>query len=127
MSASRDPNPGDGNELLEWLGSEAGQHPIKASDAIRALLEDVQLDVRQRILLWPDGQARAFEESVAQLHQQEPQAGAEDAANVLIDWLEDPERLQESACQDCSGEELQGLARMLDEWIEELDRQRASP
>lgn len=117
MAGSHVEKPGEGDgegEFLQWLSSEAGQQPFKASDTVRTRLEDVELDVGQRLFLWPDGSPRSFAESVAYLHQEEPQVSAQEAANLLLDWMEDPERLDESGAQS-------GLERMLDQWIEELD------
>lgn len=127
MAGSHAHNPGQNadqntehsNDFQRWLSSEEGQQPVKASDAIRGLLEDVELDVGQRSFLWPDGQPRSFDESVAHLHQGLPQVANEELANLLIDWMEDPERMEESASQERSG----NLERVLDDWIDELDQQ----
>ena len=118
-----DQNPKESNEFQQWLSSEEGQEPVKASDAIRGLLQDVELDVGQRRFLWPDGQSRSFDESVAHLGHSVPQVGNEELANLLIDWMEDPERVEESASQERSGD----LERVLDDWIDELDQKRANP
>jgi hypothetical protein len=126
MTATHDESRGDRSEFQEWLSSEGGQHPIKASDTVRAALAEVDLAIDRRSFLWPDGHARTFDESVAHLHREEPQVGLEDAANLVMDWLEDPERVEESASQEVSAERLHELRQMLDEWILELDQTRAS-
>jgi hypothetical protein len=126
MSTAGDEDPASGNEFREWLSSDPGQLPTKASDTLRGLLEGVELAMRERAFLWPDGTARSFEESVAHLHQQEPQLSATEVTYLVIDWMEDPERLAESATEEVSGAQLAELARVLDEWIAELDQKSAS-
>jgi hypothetical protein len=118
-------NGGEGNEFLQWLSSEEGQQPVKASDSIRAALQDVRLDAGRRLFVWPEGILRTFDESVTHL-QQHPQVASEELVNLLLDWMEDPERLHESASQEASEEPVAGLERVLGGWIEELERQRAS-
>jgi hypothetical protein len=120
MAASHEQNPAGGNEFQEWLRSEEGQQPVKASDAVLALLEDVELDADQRILVWPDGGRRSFEESVAHLQQQQPQTGPDELANLLIDWME------ESASPKVSGETVAYPGHALHDWIEALDEKRPS-
>jgi hypothetical protein len=115
----------DEDEFREWLNSAEGQHPIKAADTVHGLLEDVGLDIGPRLFLWPDGQARTFEESLTHIHHQVPQVSAAEAAPVVIDWMEEPQRLQESARGEVSGASLQELEDALDAWIRELDQPSA--
>ena len=51
-------NPfGDG--FLEWMGSREGQQCMEIHDVLWDLLEDVQLDAKQRQLIWPDAKRTA--------------------------------------------------------------------
>src|SRR6516165_1206820 len=51
-------NPfGDG--FLEWMGSGEGQQCMEIHDVLWDLLEDVQLDAKQRQLIWPDAKRTA--------------------------------------------------------------------
>jgi hypothetical protein len=42
--------------FLEWMGSREGQQCIEIHDVLWDLLEDVQLDAKQRQLIWPDAE-----------------------------------------------------------------------
>jgi hypothetical protein len=52
--------------LLEWMGSPEGQHHIEISDDLWVLLEDLQVDAKQRLLIWPD--RTAHDRSVRSAH-----------------------------------------------------------
>jgi len=45
--------------FLEWMGSREGQQCIEIHDVLWDLLEDVQLDAKQRQLIWPDAKRTA--------------------------------------------------------------------
>ena len=40
--------------FLEWMGSREGRQCIEVRDVLWDLLEDAELDAKQRQLIWPD-------------------------------------------------------------------------
>ena len=44
--------------LFDWMDSPEGQQCIAVRDVLWDLLEDVQLDAKQRTLIWPDPTSR---------------------------------------------------------------------
>ena len=50
--------------LFEWMDSPEGQQSIEVRDVLWNLLEDVQLDAKQRKLIWPDAESLDLEQSI---------------------------------------------------------------
>lgn len=111
----------DGSEFRDWLAATQGQEAFKACDAIQGLLEDVEIEVSTRSFRWPDGQGRSFEESISELHARLPDTSPTEIRHLLIDWMEDPARLQETSGESTE-EQQEEDARGLSAWIEELDQ-----
>jgi hypothetical protein len=42
--------------FLEWMGSREGRQCIEVRDVLWDLLEDAELDAKQRQLIWPDAE-----------------------------------------------------------------------
>jgi hypothetical protein len=58
--------------LLDWMGSPEGQLSIEVSDTLWEVMENVQLDARQRELLWPEAQPLSLEQAVERIHKAYP-------------------------------------------------------
>jgi hypothetical protein len=50
--------------LFEWMDSPEGQQSIEIRDVLWNLVEDVQLDAKQRKLIWPDAERLDLEQSI---------------------------------------------------------------
>ena len=50
--------------LFDWMDSPEGQQSIEVRDVLWNLLEDVQLDAKQRKLIWPDAERLDLEQSI---------------------------------------------------------------
>ena len=98
--------------LFEWMDSPEGTQYMEISDVLSTLLEDVQLDARQRKVIWPDAERLDLERSVGRiqkLYPDFPTAGIEEA---LINWIE-----MEYAPEDYSESQLDELDRLTERWI----------
>ena len=54
--------------FLEWMGSREGRQCIEVHDVFWDLLEDVQLDAKQRQLIWPDAERLDLVQSIHSAH-----------------------------------------------------------
>ena len=59
--------------FLEWMGSREGRQCIEVRDVLWGLLEDVELDAKQRQLIWPDAERLDLVQSIQRI--QKLQAG----------------------------------------------------
>ena len=60
------------DDLLAWRHSPEGEQFAAFSDVLCDVMEQVQLDARQRLFIWPDGEPLDLDQSVARIHQQYP-------------------------------------------------------
>src|ERR1700681_1256204 len=56
--------------LFDWMGSPEGQQSIEVRDVLWNLLEDVQLDAKQRKLIWPDAESLDLKQSIQHVQKQ---------------------------------------------------------
>lgn len=119
--AHRDPSEShpslDG--LSEWMDSPEGEHYMGVSDTLAELLENVQLDARQRQFIWPDNKRRSLQQSVRHIRKQYPRFPARTIADALISWVE-----QGYVPKDHSPQELAELDRLTEQWVDDYERQR---
>jgi ABC-type Fe3+ transport system substrate-binding protein len=84
--------------LLDWMGSPEGQQHIELSDDLWVLLEDVQVDAKQRLLIWPDAERLTIDQSVQR----------------ILETGYDPE--------DYSQEQLDELDKLTERWVKDHER-----
>ena len=58
--------------LFEWMDSPEGQQSIAIRDVLWGLLEHVQLDAKQRKLIWPDAERLDLEQSIRRVQKKYP-------------------------------------------------------
>ena len=68
-------------DLLEWRHSPEGKQFVELADALCDLMEDVQLDAKQRKFIWPDRQLLDLDQSVQHIQKQYP--------DFRGDWIEE--------------------------------------
>jgi len=107
-----------GDDLLDWMGSAEGELSGVARDVVWTALEKVDVDARQRQLIWEDGKRLSITESVQRLHADYPDFPLELIAERLIGWLE-----MEFAPPTYSQEQLDELDRLTEKWIDDHERQ----
>ena len=108
-------------EFLQWMDSPEGQSSIEVSDTLWELMEGVQLDARQRKILWPEAQGLSIDQSVQRIHQLYPHFPCERIASFLTSWIE------QYAPETYSEEQLEELDRLTEDWIDEYERQVVPP
>jgi hypothetical protein len=60
------------DDLLEWRQSPEGQQFAELADTLCDVMEDVQLDAKQRQFIWPDGERLDLDHSGAHIQKQYP-------------------------------------------------------
>ena len=55
------------DDFMEWMGSPEGQQSIEIDDTLWEALKNVQLDAKQRKLIWPDTKRLDLGQSVRRI------------------------------------------------------------
>ena len=80
--------------LFDWMDSPEGEQCIAVRDVLWDLLEDVQLDAKQRKLIWPDAEPLDLEQSIQRIQKEYPDFPRDEVEEFLLDWIDmgyDPE------------------------------------
>jgi hypothetical protein len=121
MGKQHDQHPFEDNPFLEglaaWMDSPAGELSSEVLDAVWTLLEKVDVDAKQRKIIWEDGQRLSITESVQRIHAGCPDFPLELIETHLLGWLE-----MEFVPPNASPEQLDELDRLTESWIEDHER-----
>lgn len=99
-------------------GSPEGQQCIEVHDVIWDLLEGVQLDAKQRQLIWPGAKRTARKErldldhSVQRIQKMYPNLPGDEIEEFLLDWIDgsyDPENYSQA--------QLDELDKLTQQWV----------
>ena len=99
-------------EFSDWMDSPAGELWTEICDALDDLLEDVQLDAKRRLFVWPDANRLDLEHSVQRIHKQYPHFPCGKIEEFLIDWIE-----MGYAPENYSEAQLDELERLTERWV----------
>jgi hypothetical protein len=97
--------------LFEWMDSPEGQKSIAVRDVLRSLLEDAQLDAKQRKLIWPDAERLDLEQSIQRVQKKYPDFPRDEVEEFLLDWVDsyDPENYSQA--------QLDELDSLTERWV----------
>lgn len=98
--------------LLDWMGSPEGQQCIAVRDVLWDLVEHVQLDAKQRKLIWPDAEPLDLEQSIQRIQQEYPDFPRSEIEEFLLNWIDmgyDP--------QNYSQAQLDELDTLTERWV----------
>jgi hypothetical protein len=104
-------------DLLEWRDSPEGEQFAELSDALCDLMENVQLDAKQRKFIWPDGERLDIDQSVQRIQKQHPAFRRDWIEEYLMDWIE-----MDYAPEHSSQAQLDELDRLTARWIADHTR-----
>jgi hypothetical protein len=85
---------------------------IEVSDTLWDLLEDMQLDARQRKFIWPDAERLDLEQSVQRIQKQYSDFPRDQIEEFLIDWID-----MGYAPEHYSQAQLDELDRLTERWV----------
>jgi hypothetical protein len=121
MGKQHDKHPFEDHPLLEgfsgWMDSAEGELSSEVLDAVWMLLEKVDVDAKNRKIIWEDGKRLSITESVQRIHAGCPDFPLDLIETHLIGWLE-----MEFAPPTSSQEQLDELDRLTENWIEDHER-----
>ena len=98
--------------LLDWMGSPEGQQCIALRDVLWDLMEHVQLDAKQRKLIWPDAEPLDLEQSIQRIQKEYPEFLRGQIEEFLLNWIDmgyDP--------QNYSQAQLDELDSLTERWV----------
>jgi hypothetical protein len=109
-------------DLLEWRHSPEGEQFAELADALCNLMEDVQLDAKQRKLIWPDAERLDLEQSIERVLKKYPDFPRNEVEEFLLDWIDmgcDPENYSQA--------QLDELDSLTERWVaDHLQKAKAS-
>ena len=85
--------------FLQWMGSREGRQCIEVRDVLWDLLEDVELDAKQRQLIWPDAGRLDLVQSIQRIQKLYPDFPGHEIEEVLLNWIDmgyDPENYSQA-------------------------------
>ena len=103
--------------LFERMHSPEGELYSEVSETLWPLLQKLQVDAKQRKLIWPDGKRLDLDESVQNIHTDYPEFPRELIESRLISWLD-----SEYAPPRYTPEQLDELDRLTERWINDHSR-----
>ena len=103
--------------LFERMHSPEGELSSEVSETLWPLLQKLQVDAKQRKLIWPDGKRLDLDESMQNIQTDYPEFPRELIESRLIAWLD-----MEYAPQSYSTEQLDELDRLTERWINDHSR-----
>jgi hypothetical protein len=108
--------------LFEWMDSPEGQQSIEVRDVLWNLLEGVQLDAKQRKLIWPNVERLDLEQSIERVLKKYPDFTRSEVEEFLLDWIDmgyDPENYSQA--------QLDELDSLTEQWVaDHLRKAKAS-
>ena len=125
MAKRQAKHPFEDNAFLEdfgdWMDSPEGKLSREVSDTVWMLLEKVDVDAKNRKIIWQDGQRLSITQSVQRIHADRPDFPLDLIEEHLINWLE-----MEFAPSSYSQKQLDELDRLTEKWIEDHERQASA-
>jgi hypothetical protein len=110
------------DDFFEWMGSREGQRCIEVRDVLWDLLEDVQLDAKQRQLIWPDAERLDLEQSIQRIQKLYPDLPRDEVEEFVLNWIDmgyDPENYSQA--------QLDELDSLTERWVaDHLRKAKAS-
>jgi len=124
MGRRRAEHPFEDNPLvdgfLEWMDSSEGEHSVDALDRVYAVLENADVDARQRKIVWDDGQRPSIEQSAERIHVEHTDVPRELIETHVVGWLES------FAPESYSERQLEELDRLAEEWLDDFEYKSAA-
>ena len=126
MGKRHQKHPVEDNPFVEDFDDSMGYygdtHSSEVLDVVWMLLENADVDAKNRKIIWEDGTRLSITESVQRIHADYPNFPLEPIEAHLIGWLE-----MEFAPSSYSQEQLDELDRLTEKWIDDHERQAHAP
>jgi len=100
--------------LFDYMNSPEAELQSEADEVIWQLLEDVHVDAKKRLLLWPDAEQLTLDQSVERLQKLYPDYPRELIEDSLLGWLE-----MGYAPEDIPAEQMDVLDAQTSQWVKD--------
>jgi len=104
--------------FLEWKDSPEGQQSTEALDLVFDALGDVEVDAKQREIVWSDGQRLSIEQVVDRIHAEHPDMPHDVIEDHVFGWLEN------CAPESYSEQQMEEFDRLMEPWLHDYERRR---
>jgi hypothetical protein len=106
--------------FFAWMDSPEGERAQELLDALLDLMEDVQVDPKQRKIVWPDAGSLDLPQSIEHIQRECPDFSVEEIERHLWYWIESG-----YGPDNCSQEQLEELERLSPQWVADYTRRAA--
>ena len=100
--------------IYDWMDSAEGQLSMEVDDCVNELLSEVEVDAKERKILWPDGARLSISESVKRIHGGYSQYPLDEIEDSVICWLEGG-----YTPESYTTEQLEELDILVEDWLSE--------
>ena len=106
--------------FFEWMVSPEGERAQEVLDSLLDLMADVEVDPKQRKLVWPDLGRLDLQQSIEHIQKQCPEFSVEEIEGHLLYWIESG-----YGPDNCSQQQLEELERLSLQWVADYTRPAA--
>ena len=111
--------------FFEWMDSPEGERAQEVLDTLLDLMEDVQVDVKQRKFVWPDAGALDLQQCIEHIQKQCPDFSVEEIEGHLLYWIESGYNPEDHSPEPLAQETLDELERLSLQWVADHTRRAA--
>lgn len=104
------------DDSVDWMDTPEGQQSIEALDLVFGALDYVDVDARQRKIVWADGKRLSIEQSAERIHAGHPGVPRDLIETHVLGWLES------CAPASYSERQLEELDRLIEPWLDDYER-----
>jgi len=106
--------------FFEWMDSPEGERATEVLDTLLDLMEDVQVDPKQRRFVWPDAGQLTLQQSIEHIQKRCPDFSVEEIEGHLLYWIESG-----YGPDNCSERQLEELEKLSLQWVADHTRRAA--
>jgi len=104
------------DDSVDWMDTPEGQQSIEALDLVFGALDHVDVDARQRKIVWADGKRLSIEQSAERIHAGHAGVPRDLIETHVLGWLES------CAPASYSERQLEELDRLIEPWLDDYER-----
>ena len=111
--------------FFEWMDSPEGERAQEVLDTLLDLMEDVQVDVKQRKFVWSDAGELNLQQCIEPIQKQCPDFSVEEIEGHLLYWIESGYNPEDHSPERLAQEKLDELERLGLQWVADHTRRAA--
>jgi hypothetical protein len=111
--------------FFEWMDSPEGERAQEVLGTLLDLMEDVQVDVKQRKFVWRDAGALNLRRCIEHIQKQCPDFSVEEIEGHLLYWIESGYNPEDHSSEPLAQEQLDELESLGLQWVADHARRAA--